>query len=67
MFNKFQFLLVRLKDNGVPEFRVVTIFQFLLVRLKEEGREGTERITIKFQFLLVRLKAKKIQPEHLFL
>ena len=59
MFNKFQFLMVRLKVYSyLFSFCIYILFQFLMVRLKE-GKMTDIAIKDKlFQFLMVRLKAK---------
>jgi len=55
--DKFQFLLVRLKEF-FAHLRPINplLFQFLLVRLKAPFRQTQNYCRKKFQFLLVRLK-----------
>ena len=61
IFCTFQFLLVRLKDDGGSSSSGGSSeFQFLLVRLKV-GYELRNRLLIVFQFLLVRLKAELVE------
>ena len=54
---KFQFLMVRLKDNSDIFNNWLSRFQFLMVRLKVKP-EYNIRTDILFQFLMVRLKDK---------
>ena len=55
--NKFQFLMVRLKEN-METIGIITLilFQFLMVRLKDCQISTTALERYLFQFLMVRLK-----------
>ena len=53
---KFQYLLVRLKDETEKGLKaLIAEFQYLLVRLKAK-RSAYQDVVIPFQYLLVRLK-----------
>jgi|GEM_PF-5003722 len=54
----FQFLLVRLRDEHVPDYTAddFVLFQFLLVRLREKNSMINKNLNNQFQFLLVRLR-----------
>ena len=55
--SKFQYLLVRLKENQVPALvRRTDKFQYLLVRLKVDVTSTGVTVGAEFQYLLVRLK-----------